>query len=182
MKRIIVTGSTGFIGKNLIVNLLTELSTYVPLIYAPLVTVYGSFAIILIPLLLILFEDSYLFKNDKQKFIGGLIFFITYPNVPEIWVNSVNSQIYLFFISLLILYLKPSNEKNKIMAPSLLLLSGLSGIYTCILTPLYFLKYYYTKAKNDLINSIILIFCSFLQLSLIIYSKFSFNSFFIAFP
>ena len=158
---------------NLIVNLLTELSTYVPLIYAPLVTVYGSFIIILIPILLILFKDSYLFKNDKQKFVGCLIFFITYPHVPEIWLNSVNSQIYLFFISLLILYLKPSDKKNKILMSSLLFLSGMSGIYSCSLTPLYLLKYYFTKTKNDLINSIILVFCSITQLSLIIYSKFS---------
>ena len=62
---------------NLIANLLTELSTYVPLIYSPLVTAYGSLLIILIPLFLILFKDSYLFKNDKEKFIGSLIFFIT---------------------------------------------------------------------------------------------------------
>ena len=154
---------------NLIVNLLTEISTYVPLIYAPLVTVYGSFIIILIPILLILFGDSYLFKNDKQKFVGCLIFFITYPHIPEIWINSVNSQIYLFFISLLILYLRPSDKKNKILMSSLLFLSGMSGIYSCALTPLYLLKYYFTKKKNDLINSIILIFCSLTQLSLIIY-------------
>ena len=50
---------------NLIANLLTELSTYVPLIYSPLVTAYGSLLIILIPLFLILFKDSYLFKNDN---------------------------------------------------------------------------------------------------------------------
>ena len=158
---------------NLIVNLLTELSTYVPLIYAPLVTVYGSFIIILIPIILILFKDSYLFKNDKQKFVGCLIFFITYPHIPEIWLNSVNSQIYLFFISLLILYLKPSDKKNRTLMSSLLFLSGMSGIYSCSLTPLYLLKYYFTKTKNDLINSIILVFCSITQLSLIIYSKFS---------
>ena len=158
---------------NLIVNLLTELSTYVPLIYAPFVTVYGSFIVILIPILLILFGDSYMFKNDKQKFVGCLIFFVTYPHVPEIWLNSVNSQIYLFFISLLILYLKPSDKKNKILISSLLFLSGMSGIYSCTLTPLYLLKYYFTKKKNDLVNSIILVFCSLTQLSLIIYSKFS---------
>ena len=126
---------------NLIANLLTELSTYVPLIYSPLVTAYGSLLIILIPLFLILFKDSYLFKNDKEKFIGSLIFFITGPHIPEIWANSVNSQIYLFFVSLLILYLKPENKKNQILFPGLLLISGLSAIYSCILTPLFFFKY-----------------------------------------
>ena len=65
---------------NLIANLLTELSTYVLLIHFPLVTAYGSLLIILIPLFFILFKDSYLFKNDKEKFIGSLIFFITRYN------------------------------------------------------------------------------------------------------
>ena len=157
---------------NLIANLLTELSTYVPLIYSPLVTTYGSLLIILIPLFLILFKDSYLFKNDKEKFIGCLIFFITGPHIPEIWANSVNSQIYLFFVSLLILYLKPDNKKNQILYPMLILISGLSAIYSCILTPLFFFKYLYTRKKNDLINSIILIVCSITQGTLIFYSKF----------
>ena len=157
---------------NLIANLLTELSTYVPLIYSPLVTTYGSLLIILIPLFLILFKDSYLFKNDKEKFIGCLIFFITGPHIPEIWANSVNSQIYLFFVSLLILYLKPDNKKNQILYPMLILISGLSAIYSCILTPLFFFKYLYTRKRNDLINSIILIVCSITQGTLIFYSKF----------
>ena len=157
---------------NLIANLLTELSTYVPLIYSPLVTAYGSLLIILIPLFLILFKDSYLFKNDKEKFIGCLIFFITGPHIPEIWANSVNSQIYLFFVSLLILYLKPDNKKNQILYPVLILISGLSAIYSCILTPLFFFKYLYTRKRNDLINSIILIVCSITQGTLIFYSKF----------
>ena len=157
---------------NLIANLLTELSTYVPLIYSPLVTAYGSLLIILIPLFLILFKDSYLFKNDKEKFIGSLIFFITGPHIPEIWANSVNSQIYLFFVSLLILYLKPDNKKNQILYPMLILISGLSAIYSCILTPLFFFKYLYTRKRNDLINSIILIVCSITQGTLIFYSKF----------
>ena len=157
---------------NLIANLLTELSTYVPLIYSPLVTAYGSLLIILIPLFFILFKDSYLFKNDKEKFIGSLIFFITGPHIPEIWANSVNSQIYLFFVSLLILYLKPDNKKNQILYPMLILISGLSAIYSCILTPLFFFKYLYTRKRNDLINSIILIVCSITQGTLIFYSKF----------
>ena len=158
---------------NLIVNLLTELSTYVPLIYSPLVSAYGSLLIILIPLFLILFKDSYLFKNDKEKFIGSLIFFITSPHIPEIWANSVNSQIYLFFVSLLILYLKSDNKKNQILYPILILISGLSAIYSCILTPLFFFKYLYTRKRNDLINSIILIVCSITQGTLIFYSKFT---------
>ena len=156
---------------NLITNLLTELSTYVPLIYAPLVTVYGSLIVTLTPVFLILFKDSYLFKNDNEKIIGSLIFFITYPHVSEVWANSVNSQIYLFFVSLLILYLKSSGKKNQILSPVLLLLSGLSGIYSCILTPLYFVKYHYTKARRDLINTNILIVCSLIQLALIFYSR-----------
>ena len=157
---------------NLVANLLTELSTYVPLLYSPLVTAYGSLLIILIPLFLILFKDSYLFKNDKEKFIGCLIFFITGPHVPEIWANSINSQIYLFFVSLLILYIKSENKKNQILFPGLLVISGLSAIYSCILTPLFFFKYLYTKSRKDLINSIVLIICSFIQGTLIFYTKF----------
>mgnify|MGYP001218412391 FL=1 len=53
----------------------------------------------------------------------------------------------------------------------LLLIAGLSGIYSCILTPIFFFKFYFLKKKNNLYNFIILLFCTIIQLSLIFFSK-----------
>ena len=132
---------------------------------------YGSLFLILLPIILILFKDSHLFKNDYQKVIASVILFIATPNSPEVWANSINSQIYLFFSSFLILYLKDENNSVNIKEKFLLLIAGLSGIYSCILTPIFFLKFYFLKKKNNLYNFIILLFCTIIQLSLIFYSK-----------
>ena len=156
---------------NLIANILAEISTHFPLNYAPLVVAYGSLFLILLPIILILFKDSSLFKNDYQKIIASVILFIATPNSPEVWVNSINSQIYLFFSSFLILYFKDENNSVNLKEKFLLLIAGLSGIYSCILTPIFFFKFYFLKKKNNLYNFIILLFCTIIQLSLIFYSK-----------
>ena len=156
---------------NFIANILTEISTHFPLNYAPLVVAYGSLFLILLPIILILFKDSHLFKNDYQKIIASVILFIATPNSPEVWANSINSQIYLFFSSLLILYFKDENNSVNFKEKFLLLIAGLSGIYSCILTPIFFLKFYFLKKKNNLYNFIILLFCTIIQLSLVFYSK-----------
>jgi len=156
---------------NFIANILAEISTHFPLNYAPLVVAYGSLFLILLPIILILFKDSYLFKNDYQKIIASVILFIATPNSPEVWVNSINSQIYLFFSSFLILYFKDENNSVNLKEKFLLLIAGLSGIYSCILTPIFFFKFYFLKKKNNLYNFIILLFCTIIQLSLIFYSK-----------
>ena len=156
---------------NFIANILAEISTYFSLNHAPLVVAYGSLFLILLPIILILFKDSHLFKNDYQKVIASLILFTATPNSPEVWANSINSQIYLFFSSFLILYFKDENNSVNIKEKFLLLIAGLSGIYSCILTPIFFLKFYFLKKKNNLYNFIILLFCTIIQLSLIFYSK-----------
>lgn len=156
---------------NFIANFLSEISTYFPIYSAPLIVAYGSLFFIILPIILILFKNSYLFKNDFQKIVACFLFFITTPNSPEIWANSINSQIYLFLSSFLILYFKYENNLVRPFEKFILLLSGLSGIYSCILTPLFFIKFYLKKTKNNFYNFLILFFCTLIQSSLIFYTK-----------
>ena len=156
---------------NLIANFLSEISTFFSIYNAPIVVAYGSLFFIILPIILILFKNSYLFKNDFQKIVACFLFFITTPNSPEIWANSINSQIYLFVSSFLILYFKYENNLVRPFEKFILLLSGLSGIYSCILTPLFFIKFYLKKTKNNFYNFLILFFCTLIQSSLIFYTK-----------
>ena len=156
---------------NLIANILTEISTYFSIYKAPLIISYGSLIFTILPIILILFNDSYLFNKNFERVILCLLLFITTPNTPEIWLNSINLQIYLFISSFLILYFKNETFLNKCLSKLILLLSGLSGIYSCILTPFFFMKFYIEKKKDYFYNFIILLICSFFQLSLILYSK-----------
>jgi hypothetical protein len=156
---------------NFIANFLTEISTYSSIYKAPLIISYGSLIFIILPIILILFNNSYLFNNNFERVTLCLLLFITTPNTPEIWLNSINLQIHLFISSFLILYFKKETFLIKCLSKLILLVSGLSGIYSCILTPFFFVKFYINKKKDYFYNFIILLICSFFQLSLILYSK-----------
>jgi hypothetical protein len=52
-----------------------------------------------------------------------------------------------------------------------LLISGLSGLYGCVLAPLFCIKYFFSKNKSNLLNFIVISSCLFAQLLIIIYTK-----------
>lgn len=156
---------------NLLPNLLLWVSTKLPIELAPLATVYGSFFFIILLPYLCLFRESEFLDEENKKIIASLILFLSPPFVSEVWINSLNSQLYLCLISILILFMKNLNNKTKLLNHILLFLSGLSGVYTCGLLPLFALKFFLDKSRYNFINVIILLTASLSQLSLIIYSK-----------
>ena len=135
--------------------------------YAQFVPVYLSFFVYLIIFYLILFKKSYLFEKNYLKFLGALICLVAPTLSFEIWLNAINIQVYFGILGLIILFLK--EDENNYTHSLLLFIGGFSGIYTCLLTPLFFLKYIYKKNFYDLLNFIILAFCCLIQLILIFY-------------
>ncbi len=158
---------------NFIPNFFTWIATLVPLENAPLVTVYGSFFIILLLPYLILFRENLLFKSKNQKIIGCLLLFLTPPFIAEIWLNTLNSQIYLCISSILVLFMINLNSIQKKINNLIILVSGFSGIYSCSLLPFFAHKYYKNRDSYNLINLCFLIIANAVQLYLILYSKIS---------
>ena len=156
---------------NLLPNILLEIATKVPIKFAPLITVYGSFFFIILLPYFCLFRDSQFLDNENKKILASLVLFLSPPFVPEIWINSLNSQIYLCFISILIFFMINLSRTQKNLNHILLLLGGLSGIYTCALLPLFGLKFYENKTRYNFVNMIILLVTNLLQSILIIHSK-----------
>lgn len=157
---------------NLTANLLAEIATYLPLEFAPYATVYGSFLIILNLYIFSLFYNSLLFTNTFIKIIGTFILFLSPPMISEIWLNSLNSQIYLCLTTILILFLNEKKKFNYLHSYLTLFLASLSGIYSCTLTPLFLIKYIYNRNKFNFINLIILSFGTLTQIILILFSKY----------
>ena len=156
---------------NLVPNLFTWISTNLKIENAPLATVYGSFLFIILLPYFCLFRDSILLDTEKKKIIGSFILFLSPPFVAEIWLNTINSQVYLCLISILILFMINLTVRQKIFNNILIFVSGLSGIYTCSLLPFFYLKYLSERNKYNLTNLIILVFTNIIQLFLIIKSK-----------
>ena len=156
---------------NLIPNLFTWISTNLKIQYAPLATVYGSFIFIILLPYLCLFRESNFLNSEIKKILASLILFFSPPFVPEIWLNTINSQVYLCLIAILILFMINLTQKQKIINHILIFFGGLSGIYTCALLPFFFIKYFFDKIKYNFINFVILLFTNTIQIILILRSK-----------
>ena len=112
---------------NFIPNIFTWLATLFPIERAPLITVYGSLFIIILLPYLTLFRDSKLFNTTKKKILGSLVFLISPPFVVELWLNTLNSQIYLCLITILILFMTNLSETQKKINNFIVLVSSFSG-------------------------------------------------------
>tara|TARA_B100001175_G_C19475374_1_gene624045 strand:+ start:183 stop:1451 length:1269 start_codon:yes stop_codon:yes gene_type:complete len=131
--------------------------------------VYLSLLVYFVILYKILFEESKLFSNLIQKYIFSLLVILTPVMSFEIWLNAINLQVYLGLLSIIILFLNPEKTK-KMLNYFLLTICGLSGVYSCALTPLFFWNYLREKNRYHLICFLILFICSIIQLSIILIS------------
>ena len=156
---------------NLIANIFASLASLVEIENAPFVNIYGSFLVVLTLPYLILFRDSEIFTNNNKKIIGAILLFCSPPFVPEIWLNTVNLQVYLCLISIIILFMKNLDINQKFLNHFIVFISGFSGIYTCSLLPLFAFNYFLKKNYYNLLNFLILSFATLFQLYLILYSK-----------
>ena len=158
---------------NLFANLASFLnSRLINIEFAALFNIYFCYSIIFIIHYIIIFYESDFLKTNFSKIFASIIISISPIFVFEIWLDSMNSQIYLCLLSFFILFLK-HNMTSKISSPLILGIAGLSGVYTCLLTPLFIYKYFKLKTRINLINSSILIIASVIQFSIILVAKLS---------
>ena len=160
------------------INLISNISSLISsrlldLKYAQFISVYLCFLIYLRIFYQILFKDSYFFKKNYQKYLGTLICLVAPVMSFEIWLNVINLQVYMGLLGLVILFVK--EEENNYLDYFLLIIGALSGIYVCLLTPLYFLKYLIKKNSSNLICFLILFVCSLIQFVLIFYFSMKVN-------
>ena len=160
------------------INLITNISSIISsrffdLNYAQYVSVYLSFFIYLCIFYKILFKDSYFFKKSYQKYLGSLFCLIAPVLNFEIWLNAINLQVYFGLLTFIILFLK--EKENNRFNIVLLLIGGLSGIYSCLFTPFFLVKYLINKKLSNLINFFVLLICSLIQLYLIFYVSMQYN-------
>lgn len=153
------------------INLISNISALISsklfeLDNAQFVSVYLSLLIYSIIFYLILFKESYLFKRKYQKFLGAFISLIAPVMSFEIWLNAINLQVYLGILTFVILFLKDEN-KNILIYFILIGICGLSGVYACIFTPLFFLKFINKKNNFNLICFLTITVCMFIQLTII---------------
>jgi len=158
---------------NLWANISAIFSNMFSLKFAPIASNYLSLVPKLIIIIYSLNRDNLLLNKFYLSAVFVLIIFISPLNVPEIWMNSINSQIFFAMLVFFLVFIKYNNSKYNIVDAFILFISGLTGIYSCILLPIFILKFYLFKTKQDFLNLILLGICTLLQFVIVIYSKFS---------
>ena len=158
---------------NLWANTSAIIASWFKLEVSPLVTTYLSLIPKLFIFYFILYGNSFLFNNLKNKYIGCLIFLVSPAIVPEVWANTINSQ--LFFCILMLIYCFEDFNKKKINIVVMIsvFFAGMSGLYSAILAPIFFFKYRIFQKTQDRYNYFIISFCLLVQLLIVLYAKFN---------
>ncbi|MEM9594797.1 MAG: hypothetical protein AAGD06_11055 [Acidobacteriota bacterium] len=132
------SGPAGYL--NLAANLPAVLATrLVPLWAAPWITTAAAFAVQLTPLWILLGGRSRLGVARDQRVVACLVMVLAPPLVSEVWLNTINSQVFLAVAALLILAEDVGSVSRRRFAGyvAIVTLGALSGPYTCFLAPFF---------------------------------------------
>ena len=153
-------------------NLATTFALLVPIEYAPLVTVYFAFVVKIFLFIFVIYSKSNFLTSNYDKTIISLIILVSPPMVPEIWLNTLTSQVYFTIFAILIFFQQDIKDNffNK-LSPFVLFISGLTSMLTCVLTPFFFYRFIKNKNRLNFLNFISIFFVSCCQSIVFIYSK-----------
>ena len=157
---------------NLWANIASVFATFVPLKFAPLVTVYFAFLVQLYVFIFIIFSKSEFIVTNLDKLLISFLILLSPCMVAEVWLNTLTSQVYFTILTILIYFQKytPNNFFSK-FSPIVIFISGLTSILPNILLPFFVYKYLKSKSKYDLYNLFLLSITTAIQSYIFIYSK-----------
>lgn len=145
-----------------------------PIQYAPTVTTYFSLFVVLIPFVIILWGKSDLWDTTSKKIlVCYLVLLAPTSTDAEIWLNTINLQVYCGIIACFILFEKLSDitRQKQWLYRILLIFCGLSGPYTTFLSLAFLLKMRIEKTKESFWHFLIVFITSGLQFSLFLVVK-----------
>jgi len=150
---------------------LTIAAHFAPLEYATTISTYFSLLIMLIPFMIVLWGNSYLWDTPIKKILASLIILLAPTSTDaEIWLNTINLQVHCGLIALCLLFEKLTHvsQTRRWFYRFLLLLCGLSGPYTTFLAIVFLLKAWHEKSRESLWHFIIVLLGASIQTTLFI--------------
>lgn len=142
-------------------------SRMVPLEIAPLITTLMAFLVQAALGAWIVTTTASVGVKLYQK-IAMLLIILFVPLTGEMWLNTINSMEVFGVLTFLILIEPPSEKSFRgILGYILLLLGGLTGLYSLLLTPFFFIKAWMEKSRARLDQGLILAVCGLIQAFLI---------------
>jgi hypothetical protein len=157
----------------LFLNLATRTAAQVSLLRAPLVTSWLSLAIVVSIVWIALRWPSMLLTRVGTRIAAATLLVVGTVAVPEVWANSTNAQTYLAVLSILVLFSDaPRLSRRQFVASAFLLgLAGLSGLYTCVLFPVFGVVAYLDRSRRRMTQAAIVGATAATQFGSLIYSR-----------
>lgn len=144
--------------------LITSFAAIFPLEIAPLVTTCAALLVQIIASGYVIWCDLPLLETNLKRFTVAISFPLLCPG--QIWLTTIGVQYWLCIITALILIEPPAIRSKGLHAVKtvILLLNGLTGILSCLMTPLFIYRWLKCRARQTLIYSATLCLCSIIQL------------------
>jgi hypothetical protein len=146
-------------------------SRVVPLEEAPLVTTLMAF-LVQAALGAWIVTTSGSFGSKLYQKIAMLLIILFVPLTGEMWLNTINSmEVFCVLTFLILIEPTPKKTLRGIFGYILILLGGLTGLYSLLLTPFFFIKAWIEKSRARLAQGLILVVCGLIQAFLIFASN-----------
>ena len=153
-------------------SIVTSLAKLPSIDNAPLVTIFTAFVVQVAVSLYVIWGGISILDNLAKKIIVALI--IPICSFPHVWLTTIGIHFWLPVVTFFILISSDTaDRKNSIFRACFLVLSGLTGVISCFMTPLFMLRTYRDKSKEYLKYSIILTCCSLMQIYVFLHEYFT---------
>ncbi len=168
------TYNIGYI--SLLLNVTAAFLSIMNIYYAPFVTLTISFLFQMIVISIVAFGNSD-FWNTYQKKLIVCASLLTLPQA-EVWLTTACLQ-YWMCIGVFLIFLEnveKLKKSKKIWYRTLLGIGCLNGITPCFFLPLYIIRAFRSRITEHRIQAAIVLSCSALQGTSVLYSVFTHNS------
>lgn len=145
-------------------NFATLIATLVPLQHAPSVTLIFSLLAHLIPAMVVMTSRATVFSNLGVRFATFAAFVFVPAAAGEIWLNTINAQVFLTAACFLLLIEPDAPPRRTTVMTALLLIIGLSAPAANFLLPFFVLRSLVTKSKSSWIMCGVLAFTLLVQI------------------
>lgn len=137
---------------------------FLPLEKAPLLTTWAAFLVQLIPIALVLWSGSSWLAGFRRRWPAVLLVLVV-PLSGEIWLTTIGSQFHLSLAAGIIL-VEDVREESRVgswVRRMILLAAVLTGPPTAFLAPLFLMRAWTTRKREDFMRATVMMLGALLQ-------------------
>lgn len=145
-------------------RLVAAFSQFFPLSWAPLLFNFSAIIIQVLPVALIMSSRFSSLIPDWRVRIFLSFLYLNLPNSWEIHANLTNAKVHLSLLAFIVLSAGPgSHPLWRIFDTGIILISGLSGPFCIMLTPIAALFWFFRRDKRSFILLMLIGICALIQ-------------------